>query len=74
MCLKFQHSGGRGRWISAFDVSLVYRASFKIAGVYRETLFEKTKKEKKEKRGKEEGRGGGGGKEWMEGRRAAKMG
>lgn len=26
-CLYFQHSGGRGKWISEFKTSLVYKAS-----------------------------------------------
>jgi hypothetical protein len=39
--------GGRGRWISEFKASLVYRVSPRQPGLYRETLFWKKKKKKK---------------------------
>jgi hypothetical protein len=42
--------GGRGRWISEFKASQVYRVGSRIA---RETLSRKTKKKKKEERKKE---------------------
>jgi hypothetical protein len=31
-CLKSLHLGGRGRWISEFEASLVYRVSSRTAG------------------------------------------
>ena len=37
-CLWFQHSGDRGRWISEFKASLVYRVSSRIARGYTEKL------------------------------------
>jgi septum formation inhibitor MinC len=37
--------GGRGRWISEFEVSLVYRVPGQ-PGLYRETLSRKNKKKK----------------------------
>jgi hypothetical protein len=39
-------SGGKGRWISEFEASLVYRVSSRTAGVHRETLSQKKKKKK----------------------------
>jgi hypothetical protein len=45
--------GGRGRPISEFMASLVYRVSSGQPGLYRETLSWKTKKKKKRKRKKE---------------------
>jgi hypothetical protein len=30
-CLSSQHSGGRGRWISEFEASLVYKVSSRTA-------------------------------------------
>ena len=53
-----QHSGGRGRWISEFQASLVYRVSSRTAGLHRETLS--GKKQKKTKKKKEVLPGGGG--------------
>jgi hypothetical protein len=38
--------GGRGRRISEFKVSLVYRVSSRTAGLYKETLSPKTKNQK----------------------------
>jgi hypothetical protein len=38
--------GGRGRWISEFEASLVYRVPGQ-PGLYRETLSRKKKKKKK---------------------------
>jgi hypothetical protein len=32
-CLQSQHSGGRGRWVSEFEASLVYGANFGTARV-----------------------------------------
>jgi hypothetical protein len=51
--------GGRGRWISEFEASLVYKVSSRTARetLHRETLSRKTKKRKKErKEGRKEGR------------------
>jgi hypothetical protein len=45
--------GGRGRRISEFEASLVYRVSSR-AGLYRETLSRKTKKKKKKKKERKE--------------------
>jgi hypothetical protein len=42
--------GGRGRWISEFKASLVYRVSSRTARLHRETLSQKLKKRKKKKR------------------------
>jgi hypothetical protein len=44
--------GGRGRWISEFEASLVYRVSTRTARRYRETLSRKKRKEKKKKKKK----------------------
>jgi hypothetical protein len=45
-----QHSGGRGRQISEFEASLVYRVSSRTAkAIYRETLSRKTNKQKQNK-------------------------
>jgi hypothetical protein len=41
-----RHLGGRGRRISEFEASLVYRVSFRTAELYRETLSQKTKQNK----------------------------
>jgi hypothetical protein len=60
-CLKAQHSGGRGRWISEFEASLVYKVSSRIAKTIQrnpvskikskqnKTTTKQTKKEKKRK-------------------------
>jgi hypothetical protein len=46
--------GGRGRWISEFEVNLIYRVSSGQPGLHRETLSRKTKKKKeREKKRKE---------------------
>jgi hypothetical protein len=45
---------GRGRWISEFKVSLVYKVSFRQPGLCRETLSPKKKKKKKKNKGEEE--------------------
>jgi hypothetical protein len=39
--------GGRGRQISEFEASLVYKVSSRTAKANRKTLFPKTKKKKK---------------------------
>jgi hypothetical protein len=40
-CLKSQHLGGRGRHISEFEASLVYRVSFRTArAMQRDTVSE----------------------------------
>jgi hypothetical protein len=44
--------GGRGRWISEFEASLVYRMSSGQPGLHRETLSQKKKKKKKNKNNK----------------------
>jgi hypothetical protein len=41
--------GGRGRWISEFEASLVYRVQ-EQPGLHRETLSQEKKKEKRKKR------------------------
>jgi hypothetical protein len=54
--------GGRGRWISEFEASLVYRVSSRTARATQKNPVSKKKKNKKKK--KEEGgkgKGGGGG-------------
>ena len=49
-----QHSGGRGRRISEFEVSLVYRVSSRTArAIQRNPVSEKKKKKKKKKKIKE---------------------
>jgi hypothetical protein len=48
--------GGRGRWISEFEASLVYRVSSRTARVTQrnpETLSQKAKKEKERERERE---------------------
>jgi hypothetical protein len=42
--------GDRGRWISEFEASLVYRVSSRKARAVQRTLFQKNQKKKKEKR------------------------
>jgi hypothetical protein len=43
--------GGRGRWISEFEASLVYKVSSRIArALNRETLTQKNKKQNKTKK------------------------
>jgi hypothetical protein len=44
-----QHLGGRGRWISELEASLVYKVSSRTARLYRETMSQKKKKKKKKK-------------------------
>ena len=42
---KSQHLGGRGRWISEFEASLVYRTRVPgQPGIYKETLSQTNKK------------------------------
>jgi hypothetical protein len=48
--------GGRGRWISEFEASLVYRVVPGQPGLYRETLSQKNKKQKTKKKKKEKKR------------------
>jgi hypothetical protein len=46
-----QHSGGRGRWISEFKASLVYKMSSRTArAIQRNPVPKKKKKKKKKKR------------------------
>jgi hypothetical protein len=49
-----RHSGGRGRWISEFEVSLVYRVSSRTARATTEKpcLEKKKRKKRKEKKRK----------------------
>jgi hypothetical protein len=46
--LKSQHLGGRGRWISEFEVSLVYRVSSRTARAIQSKPVSKNQKRKKE--------------------------
>jgi hypothetical protein len=49
-CLESQHLGGRGRWITEFKASLVYKSEFQDSQVYTEKpCFKKPKKKKKKK-------------------------
>jgi hypothetical protein len=41
--------GGRGRWISKFEASLVYRVSFRIARAIERNPVSKNKNKKKKK-------------------------
>jgi hypothetical protein len=46
-CLLSQHLGGRGRWISEFEVSLVYRVSSRTArATQRNPVSKKANKQK----------------------------
>jgi hypothetical protein len=44
-CLSSQHLGGRGRWISEFEVSQVYRMSFRTAIAEKPCLNKQTNKQ-----------------------------
>jgi hypothetical protein len=44
--LSSQHLGGRGRWISEFEASLVYRVSSRAARAIQRNPVEKNKKRK----------------------------
>jgi hypothetical protein len=44
-----QHSGGRGRWISEFEASLIYKVSSRTARAIQRTLSRKTKQKQKQK-------------------------
>ena len=46
--------GGRGRWISEFEASLVYRVSSRIARATQRNPVSKNQKEKKKKERKKE--------------------
>jgi hypothetical protein len=50
-CLQSQHLGGRGRWISEFEASLVYSLSSRTA---RTTQRNPVLKKKKKRRGRKE--------------------
>jgi hypothetical protein len=54
-CLRSQHLGGRGRWISEFEASLVYKVSkFQDSQGYTEKpCLEKPREKKKKERKKE---------------------
>jgi hypothetical protein len=47
--LQSQHLGGRSRWISEFEASLVYRVSYRTARATQRNPVSKNQKEKKEK-------------------------
>jgi hypothetical protein len=52
---KSQHSGGRGRWISEFEASMVYKVSSRTARATQRNPVsknQKIKKKKKKKKGK----------------------
>jgi ribosomal protein L12E/L44/L45/RPP1/RPP2 len=49
--------GGRGRWISEFEASLVYSGSSRIARAIQRKSVSKKKKKKKKKQKKEEEEG-----------------
>jgi hypothetical protein len=56
--------GGRSRWISEFEVSLVYRVSFRTArATQRNPVSGEKEKKEKQRGGGGEGRGVGGGEE-----------
>jgi hypothetical protein len=44
--------GGRGRWISEFEASLVYRVSFRTARAIEKPCLEKKRKRKRKKKKK----------------------
>jgi hypothetical protein len=48
--LQSQHSGGRGRWISEFEDSLVYKVSSRTATAIQIDRVSKKKKKKKKKK------------------------
>jgi hypothetical protein len=52
-CLKSQHSGGRGRWISEFEASLVYKVSSRTARAIQRNPVSKNKKQQTNKQTKE---------------------
>jgi hypothetical protein len=59
--LKMSERGSRGRWISTFQASLIYRKSSRTAELHRETLHasknqNKEKRMKARKREREKGR------------------
>ena len=47
--LYSQHVGGRGKWISEFEASLVYKSKLQNSQGYTENPVSKNKKEKKKK-------------------------
>ena len=47
-----QHLGGRGRWISEFEASLVYKVSFRTTRATEKPCLEKPKKQNKTKQNK----------------------
>jgi hypothetical protein len=47
---KSQHSGGRGRWISVFEASLVYRVSSRTARAIQRNPVSKNKNKNKQKK------------------------
>jgi hypothetical protein len=51
-CLSSQHLGGRGRWISEFEASLVYRVSSRTARATQRNPVLKNKQTNKQTRNK----------------------
>jgi uncharacterized protein (DUF2252 family) len=47
---KSQHLGGRGRWISDFEASLVYRVSSRTARAKQRKPVSKNQKEERERK------------------------
>ena len=52
-CHWSQHLGGRGKWISKFEASLVYKSEFQNSQGYTENPVSKNKKKKKKKKVRE---------------------
>jgi hypothetical protein len=48
-CFQSQHLGGRGRWISEFKASLVYRVSSRTARATQRNPVSKNQKKKKKR-------------------------
>jgi hypothetical protein len=48
--LAFNPSRGRGRWISEFEASLVYKVSSRTAKAIQRNRLEKSKKEKEKRK------------------------
>ena len=53
--LKSQHLGGRGRWISEFEASLVYRVSSRTARTTQRNPVSKNQKKERKKNKKNDG-------------------
>jgi hypothetical protein len=48
--MQSQHSRGRGRWISEFEASLVYKVSSRTARAIKRNPVSKNQKKKKKKK------------------------